>query len=213
MKNSNSHFTTKNSTAEDISSANDQAQESSYRRVTSLTDRMTSTFENDPELTVEPCDEIPDHALTVCLQRCRDIIGNGQMGELEALAVQDCAKENLHGLTSLKKEFQEAEAEYQRLNAKAEPFFEKMAPLLDDEEAGITGFDAARMDSLKQTLTECVQAVTFAKYRRDALRQRMDVVVNYVTHQVVDNVRSRNLANPHLGNIENKVKSALSKWS
>lgn len=213
MKNSDSHFTSSQFSAEDISTADHQGQESIYKRVTSLTARMTSSFENDSELTVEPCDEIPDHALTACLQRCRDIIGNGQMGEFEARAVQDCARENLHGLTSLKKEFQEAEAEYQRLNAKAEPFFEKMAPLLDDEEAGITGFDAARMDSLKQTLTECVQAVTFAKYRRDALRQRMVAVVNYVTDEVVDTVRSRNLANPHLGNIENGVKSALSKWS
>lgn len=213
MKNSNSHFTTTQSYAEELLGANDAAQASCYKRVTTLTDRMTSSFSDDLEFTIEPCDEIAEHELNAFLQRCRDLIGPCQMSERETLAVQELAKEHLHGLTALKNEFQEAETEYQLLNAKAEPFFEKMAPLLDDEEAGFGGFDSARMDSLKETLTECVQSVTFVKYRRDALRQRLVALVNYVTNQVGETVRSRNLANPHLGSIEQGMKSALFDWS
>lgn len=213
MKNPNSHFTTSQPFNEEALNPDDQLQASRYKRVTSLTDRMTSSFENDQELAIEPCDEIPDHALTAYLQRCRDLIGSSQMGERETLALQDSAKENLHGLTALKIEFREAESEYQRLNAKAEPFFEKMAPLLGDEERGFDGFEAARINSLKQTLTECVQAVTFAKYRRDALHQRLVALIGYITDEAVETVRSRNLANPHLGSIEQGVRSALFDWS
>ncbi|MGC6427106.1 MAG: hypothetical protein ACON5H_08940 [Akkermansiaceae bacterium] len=204
MKNKKSNFTTFPSASEE-----QNATQSSFRRVNSLTDRMTKSFESEPALKVHACDEIPDHALTACLERCRDIIGTGEMGERERGLVQDCVKENLHGLCDLKKEYREAEIEYQRLNAKAEPFFEKMAPLLDDEEAGVIGFGAANISSLKETLAECVQAVTFAKYRRDNLRERMVTLVTYLSDQMVESVRSRNLANPHLGKIETQVKSAL----
>ena len=204
MKNNNPDFTTFPSIPQEPDSA-----DSSYKRINSLTDRMAESFDSEPALKIQACDEIPDHALTACLERCRDIIGNGQLGERERDLVQDCVKENLHGLSDLKTEYLEAEAEYQRLNAKAEPFFEKMAPLLDDEEAGLSGFEASRMNSLKETLAECVQAVTFAKYRRDNLRERMVAVVTYVGDQVVESVRARNLANPHLAKIETQVKSAL----
>ncbi|MEN8695281.1 MAG: hypothetical protein ABF334_10780 [Akkermansiaceae bacterium] len=204
MKNKNSDFTTFLSFSEGL-----ETSPSSYKRVNSLTHRMAESFESEPALKVHACDEIPDHALTSCLERCRDIIGTSQLGERERGLVQDCIRENLHGLTELKKEYLEAETEYQRLNAKAEPFFEKMAPLLDQEEAGISGFEASRINSLKETLAECVQAVTFAKYRRDSLRERMVAVITYVGDEVVESVRARNLANPNLETIEQQVKSAL----
>lgn len=205
MKNNNPDFTTFPSLSEDPSSS-----DICYKRVNSLTDRMTKSFESEPVLKVQACDEIPDHALTACLERCRDIIGSGQgqIGERERNLMKDCVKENLQGLCDLKKEYFEAEAEFQRLNAKAEPFFEKMAPLLDDE-AGLDPFEASRMNSLKETLAECVQAVTFAKYRRDNLRKRMVALASYVSDQMVETVRARNLANPHLDQIETQVKSAL----
>lgn len=201
MKNNNPDFTTLSIPPEEYDSC--------HKRINSLADRMAESFKAEPRLPVQARDEIPDHALTNCIERCRDIIGTSQLGCRERNLIKEYVDENLHNLTELKTEYAEAQAEYQRLNAKAEPFFEKMAPLLDEEDAGLTGLEASRVNSLKETLAECVQALTFAKYRRDNLRERMVAVVTYVGDEMVESVRARNLANPHLGTIERQVKSAL----
>ncbi|MGJ8698068.1 MAG: hypothetical protein ACSHYF_17245 [Verrucomicrobiaceae bacterium] len=183
--------------------------EVSSPRVNVLSERMTEGFSDEPALKVRACDEIPDHALTTCLNRCCDVIGSSKMGEREFLAVQQSAKDNLHGLITLKEELRDAEMEYRRLDAKAEPFFEKMVPFLEDNGEELSGFDAARLASLKETLTECVQAVTFAKYRRDQLRERLQALTEYVTDQIVSSVQARNLANPHLNDIREQVARAI----
>ncbi len=184
--------------------------DSSASRVASLTERMTESFSNEPDLPVRACDEIPDHALTTCLERCRDVIGNGQVGEREFKLVQEALSENLTGIQSLKVELAEAEKEYVRLKAMAEPFFEMMAPLLGEDDQPLSGLDAQRMSSLQETLTELVQGLTFAKYRRDQLLGRMEALASYVTDQVVKAVQARNLGNPYLEQIRQQVWRAIS---
>ena len=185
-------------------------EEGGNSRVSSLTERMTDSFESEPELPVRACDEIPDHALTACLDRCRDVIGNGCIGEREFRLVTESLREHLTGMNALKAELTEAEQEHVRLKAMAEPFFEMMAPLLGEDDKPLSGLDAQRMSSLQETLTELVQGLSFAKYRRDQLLGRMEALASYVTDQVVKSVESRNLGNPHLPQIRKQVWRAIS---
>jgi len=208
MKNPNSPF----SVSQDFpfSSSPFLGEDQASKRVNCLTERMTKSFKSEPDLPVSACDEIPDHALTACLERCRDVIGNEKIGEREFGLVQKSIRENLTGMKALKAELAEAEREHVRLKAKAEPFFEMMAPLLGVDDKPLTGLDEMRMTSLQETLTELVQALSFAEYRRDQLMGRMEALSSYVTDQVVESVQARNLGNPHLPQIRTQVWRAIS---
>ncbi|MEJ6570266.1 MAG: hypothetical protein QNL80_15490 [Akkermansiaceae bacterium] len=209
MKNHNSNFTmSQNSFCYQNTTV---GQDSVATRVSSLTERMTESFKaEEPTLAVRACDEIPDHALTACLDRCRDVIGSGQIGEREFNLIQESLRENLTGMNFLKVELVEAEKEYKRLNTMAEPFFEMMAPLLGEEDQPLSGLDAQRMSSLQETLTELIQGLSFAKYRGDQLLGRIEALAGYVADQVVEAVQSRNLGNPHLPEIRKQVWRAIS---
>ncbi|MDB4271262.1 hypothetical protein N9259_00475 [bacterium] len=208
MKNPNSPFSLSQSPSSHQSPSFNG--ESEISRVSTLTERMTASFSVEPALPARACDEIPGRALMTCLDRCRDVIGNGHIGEREFKLVQECLHENLTGMNSLKLELADAEKEHARLKVMAEPFFEMMAPLLGEDDKPLSGLDAKRMASLQETLTELVQGLSFAKYRRDNLLGRLEALASYVTDQVVEEVQARNLGNPHLPQIRKQVWLAIS---